>query len=784
MGVVFRAQDELLRREVAIKLLPAVSAGNPERRQRFLREARVAASLVHPNVAVVHHVGESHGRVYIAMELVDGVTLRRRLEAGPLPVPSVRDLALQIAQGLAAAHAKGIVHRDLKPENVMVTSSGGVKLLDFGLAKSGWVSDSDSALGSADTEAQITREGDVLGSSAYMSPEQALGMSIDTRSDVFSFGIVLYEMLAGRRPFGGKSLGEIRAAIAREPPAPLGAAVDPEIARIPMNSLGKRAEERYADAGVIVLELVALDSVSASVARAGSMAPPAPRPRARLIARGVIAGALAAVIAASFFAMRHRGAAAAPSAASRSLLADADAAVAAAESRIDDGANPSTDPAAQRLYESALVAELNASCEAAATFLKRAILVDPSIAGAYLRLSQVGNDCQVPYFQRAASLEPTMSPRDKTLMSVVEATFTGTDRKAAIALAEKYLERYPRDAWMWTARISIAFDGDEGPPQYLSLLDRAIDENPSSAVFRGWKANEQLSLGDVGAARETADACLARAPRAAECLWAHVRVENKTGACRDFEADARRWLFLEPESLRARKNFAEAIASNGAAPEAVRAALGPAGAPSDGYDRTVLFLVPFSEGDFQEAERVAEGQLRESIDSPDAYAHFAPALQLVVAYFESGDVASASRVANDFLAHGAAWGEGRRSLLLERIRGADAQCDRGRRKNLPRRGGGTTALPLRPGEIEGAVGERCLVERVCGAETTVQAQDALEAFDRLGLSANEPDFAELFARAGVGERARAPLLAMAHECALLTQVRRDPSRRARPRTPR
>src|SRR5580700_4944083 len=135
MGVVYRAQDESLRREVALKLLPAVSAGNPERRQRFLREARVAASLVHPNVAVVHQVGESDGRVYIAMELVDGITLRQRLEAGPLPIPVVRDFALQIAQGLAAAHAKGIVHRDLKPENIMVTAAGGVKLLDFGLAK-------------------------------------------------------------------------------------------------------------------------------------------------------------------------------------------------------------------------------------------------------------------------------------------------------------------------------------------------------------------------------------------------------------------------------------------------------------------------------------------------------------------------------------------------------------------------------------------------------------------------------------------------------------------------
>jgi len=208
--------------------------GTPSGWQRFLREARAAASLVHPNVAVVYQVGEAEGRVYIAMELVEGTTLRGQLKPAGLPPTVTRRLALQMAQGLSAAHAKGVVHRDLKPENVMVTGAGVVKLLDFGLAKSGWALDSNSALARADTEAQLTREGDVLGSSAYMSPEQVLGMAVDARSDVFALGMVLYEMLAGGRPFAGATLGELLAVLggsSRDAP-PEGAALVREAARL------------------------------------------------------------------------------------------------------------------------------------------------------------------------------------------------------------------------------------------------------------------------------------------------------------------------------------------------------------------------------------------------------------------------------------------------------------------------------------------------------------------------------------------------------------------------
>ncbi len=257
MGVVYRAEDETLRRVVALKLLPDAS-GSDERRQRFLREARSAAAITHPNVATVYQVGEADGRVYIAMELVAGENLRERMARGRLDLETAKDLATQIARGLAAAHEQGIVHRDLKPENVMITPDGVVKLLDFGLAKTALESPAsgktEAAL--AKTETLVTSdEGRIMGTPEYMSPEQALGAPLDVRSDVFSLGIVLYEMLAGQRPFDGTTTGALLVAIARDTPRPLrevAPEVDEGLDAIVTRCLAKAPAERFASAGEIV----------------------------------------------------------------------------------------------------------------------------------------------------------------------------------------------------------------------------------------------------------------------------------------------------------------------------------------------------------------------------------------------------------------------------------------------------------------------------------------------------------------------------------------------------
>src|SRR5262245_10581031 len=187
MGIVYLAHDEKLRRSVALKVLPPSVTRHEEKRRRFLREARAAASVSHPNLATIYDVGEEDGRVYIAMEQVEGRTLRELLARGRLPLDDVLELAGQILAGLSKAHEKGIVHRDLKPDNVMVTAEGVAKLLDFGLAKQD--RDVDVPLGEADTATSDTGARQVLGTPGYMSPEQARGKPVDSRSDIFSFGV-------------------------------------------------------------------------------------------------------------------------------------------------------------------------------------------------------------------------------------------------------------------------------------------------------------------------------------------------------------------------------------------------------------------------------------------------------------------------------------------------------------------------------------------------------------------------------------------------------------------
>jgi eukaryotic-like serine/threonine-protein kinase len=255
MGEVFRAQDTRLGRRVAVKVLNQEFARDHDMRQRFEREARAVAALSHPNILAIHDVGEDQGVLYAVMELLEGETLRRRLKTGAMPVGAVHTVALQIARGLAAAHEQGVVHRDLKPENVFLEARGTVKILDFGLARI------DPAGRSTDDETRLahrTRAGLILGTTQYMSPEQVRGLDTDHRTDIFSFGIVLHEMLWREHPFAGPSLADVVSAILREevpqrPQAESGPAA--ALDRIMRRCLQKRPEERFPSAAALVLAL-------------------------------------------------------------------------------------------------------------------------------------------------------------------------------------------------------------------------------------------------------------------------------------------------------------------------------------------------------------------------------------------------------------------------------------------------------------------------------------------------------------------------------------------------
>ena len=291
MGEVYRAHDSRLGREVAVKVLPASFAADAERLRRFEQEARAIGALNHPNILAVYDIGTHEGTPYVVSELLDGDTLRTRVGDTPLPRRKAIDYATQIAKGLAAAHDKGIVHRDLKPDNLFVTRDGRVKILDFGLAKMTETPSLDAKT-TLVSPAPATDAGTVLGTVGYMSPEQVRGQKVDHRSDIFSFGVVLYEMLTGRRAFQGDSAVETMNAILKADPVPaetVGTALPPMLDRIVHHCLEKSPEERFQSARDIAFDLEALAGASSQVS-ASHIAPARTR-RIKWVVAAVIAAA-------------------------------------------------------------------------------------------------------------------------------------------------------------------------------------------------------------------------------------------------------------------------------------------------------------------------------------------------------------------------------------------------------------------------------------------------------------------------------------------------------------
>ena len=272
MGDVYRARDPRLGREVAIKLIPAAFATDTLRVHRFEQEARAAGQLNHPNILAVYDVGTHAGAPYIVSELLEGESLRSRLQRGPLAPRKAIDYARQTAEGLAAAHDKSIVHRDLKPDNLFITSDGRVKILDFGIAKLTQPSDDTARYSGVSAE---TEPGMVVGTAGYMSPEQVRGEAVDARSDIFSFGTILYEMLTGRPAFTRETTAETMAAILKEdPPEPLPATVPPALERIVSRCLEKAREMRFQSARDLAFGLEVLSGTSATAAPAAVVAAP------------------------------------------------------------------------------------------------------------------------------------------------------------------------------------------------------------------------------------------------------------------------------------------------------------------------------------------------------------------------------------------------------------------------------------------------------------------------------------------------------------------------------
>src|SRR5580698_5564685 len=277
MGEVYRAHDSRLRRDVALKILPASFTNDPDRLRRFEQEARAVAALSHANIVSVFDIGEANGVHYIVSELLEGESLRERIPAAGLPVRKAIELAVQFANGLAAAHDRGIVHRDLKPENVFVTKTGQVKILDFGLAK--LLSNEAAEPGASEqtathiTGADHTGAGQILGTAGYMSPEQVRGDAVDHRADIFAFGSILYEMLCGQRAFKRNTSAETMTAVLNDDPRDFpsrtsAAAIPPALERIVRHCMEKQPAQRFQSAHDIAFDLETLSGIASTTATA------------------------------------------------------------------------------------------------------------------------------------------------------------------------------------------------------------------------------------------------------------------------------------------------------------------------------------------------------------------------------------------------------------------------------------------------------------------------------------------------------------------------------------
>ncbi|MCU0686984.1 MAG: serine/threonine protein kinase, partial [Polyangiaceae bacterium] len=551
MGVVYAALDLTLRRKVALKLLQPEAVGSDEQRRRFVREARAAAAVSHPNIAQIYEVGEAEGEVFLALELVEGSPLREHLRqaAGALPEPEALSIAREIARGLATAHEAGVVHRDVKPENVMLTPDGRVKILDFGLAK---LHGAPNAHDGPTASAITTHAGLIVGSPGYMAPEQARGLPTNPRSDIFSLGIVLFEMLAGARPFQGPTSIDILSAILRdEPPALRG--VSASLNAVVARCLEKDPAARYANAGALLADLETLPSARrwrprlppALAARLAASETLAAWRSLQLRHRAVVVGVTLLSTAATWFLLRGP-----TEADSEPTTLVGKPAPAGAPTAITELPRPSSaNEDAIEAYQDALQYFRDADWVKARASLRRALALDQDLAAAHLRLAialsspdRLFSEPVAEAFQAYSSathLRDRLSPRDRGMLEALEPAMRAGSLNMAEAVARlaRLTERYPDDAEV--AQLYASYLTFGPPAAQLAAAERAlrIDGKYADAwQTKGTALARQKSPDELAAYAQ----CLAIVPTSSDCWWSRAMAESRLGRCAAAETSFRR----------------------------------------------------------------------------------------------------------------------------------------------------------------------------------------------------------------------------------------------------
>ena len=624
MGVVFRAMDEKLGRAVALKVLGDAVAGDPERRRRFLREARLTAALTHANIATVYDIGEAEGgNIYIAMELAPGVTLRRRAEEGPLDVPSALRIASQLARALAKAHAQGIVHRDLKPENVMVSTDLDVKVLDFGLAKPIEDAAALPAPDGAVAASLVTEHARLLGTPGYMSPEQAEGRAVDARTDVFAFGVVLYEMLTRTRPFPGASAMEILIATSRDEPvrpSKTTPAVGRELERLVLRCLEKNADARYADGRELAVALAEVETSPAPTKVAslethdgeapvleGSLAgasptrePPGASARRRPLLMGAAALGVGVVVAALYAgsartAGRNDAPRLAPSAAAKATA-------------ITDLPVPtSSNPLLVSEYVAGIQALRDDDWGIAESHFFRVVALDPMLAIGHLRLAMAAEGTldegiRREHYAKAVTLRAQLGARDTAMMEALEPVLLRLreDRQEAVVRLHELALKYPQDAEI---QVWMGFLQSGAPA--LPAVEQAIAMDPRDGQAWQSRGDIMASLARVEESRASYERCGAISAASAECFLGLTWLEAMEGRCVEAEQAARRAVDRNPGLA---GNLACAMAGAGRPIEAVHEVIKQAATTTTATwqrnaDETRAAI---STGDFVRARVVAE----------------------------------------------------------------------------------------------------------------------------------------------------------------------------------